>query len=335
VKKIILLLHIGLYAIQPCSAQNTKDKSVLSAEQTKQIMNSIKIDTAKILRENALRSCQCIDSVLKSRKVGEENTNALEDVGTCIDKQTDLYQMTMKLFRSLTSDNKNIVINTNKNSQDYKKYYSDIENWLMDSCSALKMLVGSNDSVESELSVSEDPEAIKQYNAGIKYFVKEEYSSALPYFKKAVEADSKFVFAWDDLAICYRRTGLLDKALETYNKSLQIFPKGKTPLQNIPVIYELQKDYDKALVAYKNMLRYYPDDVETYYGIGRILISYTNDLEQGLDNMCKAFNLYTKMKSPYRVDAEKNISVVYAKMKEQGKEELFYKILKDNNISTK
>lgn len=334
-KKIIPLIGIIFCFAQNCFAQTDKTKTVLSTEDTRQLMGSLKLDTVKILRENSLAACHCIDSVLKSRKIGSENKTSLEDVSICIDKETGVYQMTMKLYHSLTSADKNIILNTNKNSADYKRYYTDIENWLMDSCSALKILVGSNENVESEFSVSKDPEAIKQYNAGIIFFAKEEYASALPYFKKAVEADPKFIFAWDDLAICYRRTGMLDMALECYNKSLQIFPKGKTPLQNIPVIYELQKDYNKALEAYKNMLHFYPGDVETYYGIGRILISYTNDLEQGLDNMCKAYNIYVQMKSPYRVDAEKNIGYVYGKMKEQGKEETFNKILKDNNINIK
>ena len=113
-----------------------------------------------------------------------------------------------------------------------------------------------------------------------------------------------------------------------------IDPKGKTPLQNIPVVYQFKKDYDKAIDAYNKLLEVFPEDPEGYFGIGRMHII-KSDLEKGLDNMCKAYNLYIKINSPYRVDAQTIIAEVYRKMKDKGQEELFYKILKNNNISTK
>ncbi len=49
--------------------------------------------------------------------------------------------------------------------------------------------------------------------------------------------------------------------------------------------------------------------------------------------MCKAYNLYIKKKSPYRVDAEKIISTIYSEMKKQDKVDKFNEILKVNNIT--
>jgi hypothetical protein len=51
--------------------------------------------------------------------------------------------------------------------------------------------------------------------------------------------------------------------------------------------------------------------------------------------MCKAYNIYIETKSPYSADAQKNLAYAYQKMKEQGKEETFFKIHKNNIISTK
>ena len=72
---------------------------------------------------------------------------------------------------------------------------------------------------------------------------------------------------------------------------------------------------------------------EVYYGIGHIYTYYLNDYEKGLQNMCKAYNLYIKKKSPYRVDAEKIISTIYSEMKKQDKVDKFNEILKVNNIT--
>jgi tetratricopeptide (TPR) repeat protein len=334
--KFISLIFFFVCSIQICAAQTDKNKGTeLSPEATKQLLSVIKPDSARILRESSLNACHCIDSFLQVRKVGDPNGDILKNVTACIDDEVLVYQMVIKTWQSFTSSDKNIVISSNKNSTEYKRYYKDIETWVTDSCSALRMVMGSNDEPETELSFSKDPEARKQYNAGIKNFTRENYADALPYFKKAVEIDPKFVYALDNLAICYRRTGDLDNALATYEKSLAVSPKGRTPLQNIPVIYELKKDYVKALVSYKKLLQHFPDDAEAYYGMGRISIIYTDELENGVDYMCKAYTIYVKEKSPYSNDAEKNLAYAYKKMKEQGKEEVFLKILEKNNISTK
>ena len=319
-----LSLHIGFSQIVK------KDSTVLSPEQSMEILKMIKPDSAKLLNENALAACKCIDSTLQGRTAGDPDPNT--GINSCIEKVTETYQMLMKIYSSLFSSNKKIIINTDHNSADFKSYYSDIESWLMDSCSALKLLLGSDDTEGSEFSYSKDPDALDQYNKGINYFNKEDYNTALPYFKKAVEIDARFVFAMDNLAICYRRAGSFDKALATYEKSLKIYPRGKIPLQNIPVIYILQKEYAKAEKSYKKMLQYFPDDAESFYGLGRLQIFYTDDMTKGLDNMCKAYNIYIKMNSAYRVDAEKNMAYVFKKMKADGKEDEFHKILKANNI---
>ena len=58
-------------------------------------------------------------------------------------------------------------------------------------------------------------------------------------------------------------------------------------------------------------------------------------MEKALQNMCKAYNMYTKTSSPYRVDAQKNINYIYGQMKANGKEERFFEILEENNIKAR
>ena len=172
-------------------------------------------------------------------------------------------------------------------------------------------------------------EAMEQYNFGAELSDKGIYEDAIPFYKKAVEIDPLFAFAWDNLGVCYRKTNKIDKAIEAYKKSIAINPYGETPLQNIAIAYEMNNDFDKAIEAYQQYLEHYPDGVEGYYGLGRQMF-YKKDYENALDNMCKAYNLYVKMKSPYRVDAEKMINVLFTTMKEKK----FNEILKKHNIST-
>ena len=310
---------------------DTTEKKTLSDQQSKEILKKLNIDTTKFLKDFAVEACKCIDSISLINKNSEEISSAISN---CIDKQVSAYQLLIKLYRSMsdTGKNKNITIEVGKNSNEYKYYYFQIEHWLKDSCKPLNKAVAANNK-ESEYSFSKNGEALAYYRKGAEALGNENYKEALSYFENAVKRDSKFAFAWDNIGICNRRLNNFDAAIEAYNKSLEIDPKGKTPLQNIAVAYEYKKNYDKALEAYLNILTYYPDDPEAYYGAGRIYAYFKPDYEKALQYMCKAYNIYTNIKSPYRVDAEKQVSYLYGKMKNDGKEELFSKILKNNNIT--
>jgi tetratricopeptide (TPR) repeat protein len=237
---------------------------------------------------------------------------------------------------SLSAANKEnkITINENRESSEYRTYYFMLEKWLRDSCPSLEAAVASHNK-ESDKSSTEDAEAMDAYNKGIRAMQNNDLATATLLFTRAVGIDPEFAFAWDNLGICYRRQGKLDEALAAYNKSLELDSNGVTPLHNIPVVYEYQKKYDEAIAAYERLLQKYPDDPEGHYGAGRIFAYYKEDYEKALHELCKAYLIYTATSSPYRVDAEKNINYVYAKMKAQGKEARFYEILKEHGLNPK
>jgi len=289
-------------------------------------------DSVSLLSSFASEPCKCIDFISLANR---DNKDITADIKKCIDKEVVPYEMSAKLIKSLKNPGKqiNISINSDETSDEYKGYYYQLETWLRDSCASLKKAVGSANK-ESEHSLSNNPVALNIYNKGVVLIDSGNYADAILYFKKAVEIDPQFAFAWDNLGISYRHTNDYDNALYAYNKSLAIDPKGQTPLENIPVVYEYQQKYDDAIQAYQGILNIYPDDPEAYYGAGRIYTYFKKDLEKGLDDMCKAYNLYIKINSPYRVDAEKAIGYIYGEMKKAGNEDEFNKILKDNNIGT-
>jgi tetratricopeptide (TPR) repeat protein len=325
---ILLFLLTFIFFSTEAQKKRKKDKEP-SLEQIDKMLSQ-QLDSDVFLANAAKRSCLCIDSIDIINKNHKELSTA---ISVCIDKEATVYQMSSKLFSSMFNSGKNnkIEINQNKESAEYRRYYYDIERWLNDSCSALKKTASSNNKI-SAFSFSDNGDAINAYNEGIEKLKTDSFKDALPWFEKAVKQDEKFAFAWDNIGVCKRKLGDLDGALEAYTKSLQLDPKGKLPLQNIPVVYEFKKEYDKALEAYKNLSKIYPDDPEAYYGAGR-MYELKGDIEKALDNMCKAYTAYVEINSPYRVDAENNINIYYKKMKAAGKEELFYKILKENNLN--
>jgi tetratricopeptide (TPR) repeat protein len=114
---------------------------------------------------------------------------------------------------------------------------------------------------------------------------------------------------------------------------LAIDPNGVMPLQNIAIVYQYKKEYQHAIEAYEKLAELDKNNPEVYYGMGQAYAGGLMDMEKGLQNLCKAYNLYVDQKSPYRTDAETMITAIYAVMKKDGKEDVFNKILKENGIS--
>lgn len=319
-KTLLIIISIFLYS------------SVISQE-------TEKTDTNRLLKELAENGCKCIDSIQVYNK---SKIQVSKEINKCIDEQTVTYQLGSKLIKindlkasAEMKDGKkqiNISINTNEKSEEYKEYYYDMERYLMENCISLNEKIKNNEA-QSNKSFSKNQKAIDLYSKGTDELKKDNFKKAIEYFEKALKIDPEFVFAWDNLGVSYRNLDNYDKAIESYEKSLEIDPKGITPLQNIAVVYQYKKEYQKAIISYQKLAEIDRNNPEIYYGIGQIYALYLNDYEKGLDNMCKAYNMYIEQKSPYRTDAEKIINLIYAEMKKQGKTDNFNTILKSNNIS--
>lgn len=296
-------------------------------------------DSDNLLKELADNGCKCIDSIDAYNKGSRE---LAEEISKCINQQTGTLQIGRKLLNvsDLTNiakevDGKkqvDITINFDEDSKEYQESYYELERYMMSNCAAIKDKVSSNEK-QNPKSVSENKKAREFYSLGLKESNNESFKKAAEYFEKAVKEDPEFAFAWDNLGISYRHLNNFDKAIEAYKKSIALDPNGLMPLQNIAVAYLHKEQYDKALEAYEKLAKVDNNNPEVFYGIGNVYATKLKDYEKGLDNMCKAYNLYVQQKSPYRTDAESLINLMYTEMKKQGKEEQFNQILEANHIS--
>lgn len=279
-------------------------------------------------------SCECIEKINSINRTSEEKNN---DVKNCIESQIRTHSFTSKLESAMkdAEDNNKKEINISIDSS-AKQYGSDtyfqLETELMENCEAMQIIVKSNDYIFTN-SITDNEKSYKQYIKGQELYSKKDYQGAMKAYEKALEIDPVFAFAWDNLGLTYRRLEKYDLALDAYRKSLELVPNGFMPLQNIPVVYEMQEKYDEALEAYKNINNLYPENAEADYGMGRIYIFHKKDLTKGLDYICKAYNKYVSTNSPYRVDAEKIMGVVYQELKKNDQLHIFKEVLEKNNIN--
>ena len=328
--KKIFLAYLMFVSINVLAQTKT---DTLTGAAAKDLLNQIFKDDDVFLRSTRDKACECIAKI----KLGKKSKDKIsKEIKKCVEEEVTSYQMMQKLMSSMTSTdtgkNRSININTNKKSDDYLKYYYEIERELRDSCESLKILLGSNEK-QSKFSISKNDDAIYFYTKGQNAEKENNYEDAVKYFSEAVKLDPKFAFAWDNLGVSYRKLSKYPEAIAAYKKSLEIDPKSLTPLQNLSLVYQYTKEYDKAVECYKNLIAILPNDPEGYYGAGQSLFN-MSEFEKATDYICKAYNLYVKMGSPYRTDAEKLLQILYAEFKKLDKVETFNKILKDNNIKS-
>lgn len=316
-KKTLVILFLSIYAF--------------SQAQDKALNDSINVTIEKIKKELADNTCKCIDSV-KDEIINKKRKENLDGINNCIKEYTGAYLLGKKLATIDKTKDSKIDINLDENSKEYSESKRELEDYLMVNCASLKFVLASNDK-ENENSLSQNEKARDYYSKGVKESNSNNFEKAIEYYSLAVKEDENFPFAWDNLGFCYRQLGKYDEAIEAYKKSISIDPNHAFPIQNLAVAYVYKKEYQKAIDTFEMLRKLDEKNPEIYYGIGQIYYQHLKDYEKSLDYMCKAFNLYIEINSPYRSDAENIIKYNFNELKKMGKEDKFYEILKANNIN--
>ena len=288
-----------------------------------------------VVEKVAKESCACIGEIkvdIKDEKkykqikecIGSANMTVQLLSGLGIEKTLDSISNGGEVVDSvLVNGDKEIIIDIDQN-------YKEIEEYLLRNCEAMKTLMASKDE-KNKHSVSRKKKAKKAYDQGQMFFQEGKYAIAIEHYKNAVAIDPKFAFAWDMIGYSYRKLGDYDKAIENYEKSLEIDPKGKMPLINIAYAHEFKGDFDGGIEAMNHYISIYPEEAEGYYGRGR-LYHKKQDYRRALDDMMKAYKLYTEVGSPYARDAESNLGLFYRELEGQSNLELFFEMAKKHDI---
>ena len=116
---------------------------------------------------------------------------------------------------------------------------------------------------------------------------------------ESIEKDPRNYFALDDLGYYYRtQKNNPDKAIEYYNKSLAIYPKGTFAYTNLGTAYIYKNDITNAKKTYETFIKNIPDYPEGYYGLALLHLN--------LNEFDKALNMANQAKTRYKnLDAKK------------------------------
>lgn len=172
------------------------------------------------------------------------------------------------------------------------------------------------------------PEASKHYQTAVEYFNKRDYDNAIKYYNKAIKKDPKFVEAYDNAAVLYRKSGNTEKAIEYNKKSIKIYPQGPMAHQNLALIYSIQGDFDAALKEYQTLAEINENDPESYFGMANIYMS-QQKLDLALSNANKAVEIYKATDSHHLADGYLLTGYIYYYQKDDENAKKFLGFAKE------
>lgn len=111
------------------------------------------------------------------------------------------------------------------------------------------------------------------YGLGVIRDRQEKFAEAEEYFKEAVDIDSNFSEAYNMLGVIYARQKKWNEALKAYNKALEnkLYTTPHIVYLNIGNMFMMQREYPKAIEAYRESKSLVNQDI-TVYRIGMALL---------------------------------------------------------------
>ena len=179
---------------------------------------------------------------------------------------------------------------------------------------------------------AENKEAKEYYDKAYEFNEKGDFKNCIKWYKKCIEADPKFVEAYDNMGAVYRRNGDLENAKLNYNKSIELYPQGSMAHQNLGIVYLIEKKYDKALEQYAIMQKNDSTDAEGYYGTVQIYFSLKN-YSAAVKNAAKTLEIYEATNSPYIGDAQYMLGLSYYYSNDKKNAKIYLQQAKKNGAS--
>jgi tetratricopeptide (TPR) repeat protein len=251
------------------------------------------------------------------------------EICNCVDTIENIDSLDAKLDRCAPLALENVLENSTEELQEayssdeaYEETLKNAFEVLLSECPKIRNFIIA-ERRENFYRLSESENANRFYEAGNAQLEKEDFKGALKSYTKALKKDPEFIYAIDNKALAYRRSGDTKNAVKYYLKSLEIYPEGNFALQNLASAYTNMKNYSGALENYDRLAYYYPTDPEGYYGLGKVLVL-MEDYEQAIDYVFIAHKIYSVQGSEFSKDTHALALDIFNYLKGKNKLDLFY-----------
>lgn len=125
------------------------------------------------------------------------------------------------------------------------------------------------------VNLTSSREALVLYVEGKLKFYNEEYEESIKLYKQAIEIDPDFAMAYKEIAWTYAYTSDVDKRMEYFEKAMahsENLPAKEKWLIQAMYYGEDEKTYDKAIDAFKKIVKINPENYEAVSQLGGLYI---------------------------------------------------------------
>ena len=114
-------------------------------------------------------------------------------------------------------------------------------------------------------------EAQQKFNLGNQYMAKRQYLKSIDMFSEVLDINPNFAEAWNKRATAHFMMGNFDLSMQDISQTLQLEPRHFGALDGMALIFIHLNQSKKAIEIYDQMLKIFPNSVETKIKKERIL----------------------------------------------------------------
>ncbi|MBD1147482.1 tetratricopeptide repeat protein [Pelagibacterales bacterium SAG-MED31] len=117
----------------------------------------------------------------------------------------------------------------------------------------------------------DDPKTTREFETGVQMMNLGYFKRSIDYFDKVINKNQNFAEAWNKRATAHFMMGNFDLSMQDISKTLQLEPRHFGALDGMGLIYIHLNQPDKAIDIYNKMLEIFPNSISTKMKIERIL----------------------------------------------------------------
>ena len=115
---------------------------------------------------------------------------------------------------------------------------------------------------------SQRSSAERFYMQGLGFLSRDDCEKALPYFKKATDADPEYADAWAQSGFCSGILGRHADALKASRQAIRLKPDSPESYLNLGSAFSYLGQYKEAVDAYRQALRLDANNADTHFALG-------------------------------------------------------------------
>jgi len=143
------------------------------------------------------------------------------------------------------------------------------------------------------------------FTEGYKYFLQDDYSKAIEYYQKVIQIKPNNPDVYSNLGVSYSALGQYQQAIEYYQKAIQINSNYVNAYNNLSVVYCTLGQFQQAIEYGQKALHLDPDYALAYNNLGNAY-NELGQYQQAIEYIKKAIEL-----DPNLADAYYNLAISY------------------------